>query len=115
MEKIMVIYDPNKGVVKRDGELKSYVKEIIDVAKTKNVTVHCANELLIEAFRVAVKKGEIDPKEIVFFFNGEVININKGGNLSEYPKGFLDTHMGFLFELLPKPKKDGKYSKEEEK
>lgn len=59
-----------------------------------------STESLVDSFRAMVSKKEISKDDVQFKFNGEIITMNKQGQLSNYPEGFCDARDDLLDELL---------------
>ena len=72
----------------------------------QELQVNIANGLVIHCFRLLVKKGKINRRDILFYNKAtdinlsEPIRIDSKGNLETYPLGFLDTYSDILSKLL---------------
>ena len=97
MPKIEIRYDPDNGLVFPDNKVESFVNNFNILGRDIYVCVGSA--LIIDYFRLAVKKGKISCNDIVFLFNDEVLPINKDGRLPRWPIGFCDHLMDVLSEL----------------
>lgn len=89
MSKLIVEYDPDKGMAFTDSKAQEYVDYAIG---NRPITPHIiiSNELLITLFRCAVAEKKIKHTEIEFLFKGKTIKISKHGRCEEWPKGFGD-------------------------
>jgi hypothetical protein len=56
------------------------------------------NEYEFLDIRVQIKKAQVFGYYLIF--NGKKIQIDKNGELEDYPQGLLDTMTGFYFELI---------------
>jgi len=106
--KLTIEYDPMAGHVYKDGESQGWVDDIIHstfFAATKiedrdDYVVTVASALLIDYFRLRVAQGIINPDQIQFKFNDEILKTNKYGRIEHWPKGFCDHTMYICGELL---------------
>ena len=65
--------------------------------------IETSSQILLEAFRVLVKRGEIPPYNngVIFVFKGEEILIKRNGETTCTIDGFCDALTNLLFELIP--------------
>ena len=97
---LTITYDPNFTGCVPDGRVKEVAGNIISYKdQKKEITV--SNELVVDELRLRIKRGEILGTEIAFRFKGEDIPIDEEGYFIEVPpKGFCDTGLGILEEIL---------------
>ena len=90
------------GIVLSDHEAYNFVRNTIRNYSNTGPDVHVvvANELTITAFRVAVKRKEIPHDQIQFMFENYGMNVDKGGRIDHWPRGFCDFNDNFLSTLL---------------
>lgn len=105
MNKLIVEYDPDNGLVLSDNKSKDYVESTIQNFITTIkllIPLHIVvgTELLITLFQCAVAEGKIKHTEIEFLFKGKTIKIDKFGTCNKYPKGFCWTFTDALETLL---------------
>lgn len=100
--KIIVHYSPEYGSTTPDGQIVKRVEEIIEdfIANKYTNVVYVGSEIILIAFRVAVKEGKLRPKDIVFRFKNQNIQIDKNGECSHYPEGFMDFTNSLLMRLI---------------
>jgi len=55
--------------------------------------------LIVDSFRVLVKRREIPVEDILFIFEGQEILANQDGGLEKWPRGFCDEETDLLREL----------------
>lgn len=70
----------------------------LDIYKPSGKLLGTVNEYEFLDIRVQIKKEQIFGYYLIF--NGEKVQIDKNGELEEYPLGLLDTMSGFYFELI---------------
>lgn len=105
---LKITYDPtNNDVAVSDGGINAVVtstlayfklmQDLHGIKQDYHVTV--SNELVIEAFRVAIVEKRINHEHVCFIFNNEELYPNSVGCLPKWPKGFCNTHSTFLRKL----------------
>lgn len=101
---LIIKYDPKKGKVVSDGLVKGWAKGVIENYQKggQPVTVHISvgATVMIDAIRVLVMEKRINYKEILCEFKKQTIRMDKYATMSDYPKGFCDTHTDILIELI---------------
>lgn len=102
---IIVEYNPTSDYVVPDAEVEKYVDDVLNYYKNTNPTVFglkitVGSEIIIQAFRVAIKEGRISHNDIVFEYNGERLPPDSYGRLCKWPKGFCSISLEFLSRLL---------------
>lgn len=70
----------------------------LDIYEPSGKLLGTVNEYEFLDIRVQIKKEQIFGYYLIF--NGEKVQIDKNGELEEYPLGLLDTMSGFYFELI---------------
>jgi len=98
---LKVTYDPENGSVVPDSGVPAFVEYVLsDYRCDIKYAVSVGSEVLINGFRLAVCRAELDPDEIVFIFKGEELVVNAEGRLPVWPRGFCDLTTHQLSELL---------------
>lgn len=107
IDKLQIVFNP--------GPIDSHPADIIEWTRTtiinryknlKNTDLFliCNSEHVINALRVATKKGEVKPGDaVVYHFNESgkhVLTIAENGEMTDYPDGFMDEWNNQLTELL---------------
>lgn len=106
---LKVIYTEENPIA--DSKALEYAKNIIyqyqnnilnsDFIINENITnISVSNEIVIDAFRICIKRGYIHHKDICFGYKNIEIYSDKTGYLDEWPEGFCDAYMNFLDEFL---------------
>jgi len=102
-KRMIIVYDDLIGHVMPDGLVEHYVDEVITQFKREDIEqlLIFGNQIPIDYFRLAVKKGKINCNDIVFRFrqDGEDIRINENGRLQRWPGGFCDYIETILSQL----------------
>jgi hypothetical protein len=104
---LVIEYQPNAVWPKAapDARLVEFAEAIIEDYKefcpapaifVKTIS----SQLMIDAFRLCVKRGLIDPKDFRFKFQGELLEVNENGKLPVWPPGFGDAYSKLLRELM---------------
>lgn len=89
-----------------DFEAEAFAYHMIKTADRPGVPItefDIANEIVIDAVRVLIKRGKISHQNVLFFYKtseSEPIRVDRNGTLSHYPDGFLDMRNKFLSELI---------------
>jgi hypothetical protein len=100
---LTIVYDEVVNPIS-DFDIDRYVELFIrNIKKNKDVSTSTgtSSELLILAFRVAVKEGKIDCKNIRFRFDKDIIYVDKDGRfLGPLSDGFCDHFDKYLAKLL---------------
>lgn len=98
----MVIIEYHKdGSVYSDFNLHFFVDFIERLCKEDHDhVVKVAAEIMIDAVRESVAKGKIDHKLLMFRYDGTDIEINEYASLNNWPKGFCDTGLKFVENIL---------------
>lgn len=98
---IKIKYSPF-GLARTDWEAKDIVRNIKEyIEKGFEPGIHIANELIILAIRVAVKKKEINYKDVCFEFNKQILTLNEDARFIEpFPDDFCGHTEKYLIELV---------------
>jgi hypothetical protein len=94
---ITIIYDPNLPVSISDGRVDGFVDNLLLHMPAE---VEVCNESVIDEIRLRICRGELDPGEVVFSFEGLIITADANSSLSEWPEGFCDSMSNRLFKRL---------------
>lgn len=99
MNKLIIEYDPDKGITLPDNKYEKYVNDAI---ANREITPHVVigSELLLTLFRCAVVKNKIKHSDLKFMFKGKIIDVDKYGTCREWPKGFDDIGINALEVLM---------------
>lgn len=79
-------------------QIKNITPPTVEVYNPENGLLITMNEYELLDLRVQIKKEKAQGYYIKF--NGEIILINRNGDLSEYPEGLLDTMTNYLLQLI---------------
>lgn len=97
---LTVEYNPDNGTVVPDNQVRSYAKMIIDsyhALGNQDFTVTVGAEIIISAFKVAAKNGDID---LQVKFQDTIIPVDADGRLEFYPPNYPDVNCDILLELF---------------
>jgi hypothetical protein len=97
---LTVYYRDTSDAAIPDGEVKAFVEFMATMTNNlgeENIDFTISNEVVIDAIRLAIRKGKIKHKDIVFVFDDRRCFSDKEGNLEFYP---LSVHNDILLELL---------------
>lgn len=90
-----------------DGQVEHFVEEMIEYYKrgapdgsNANMILPVGQELVITAFRVAVKNKQLVPGDICVIFKGHFLPIDENGRFNHWPDGFCDVFDKLLDQLL---------------
>jgi hypothetical protein len=100
---IIIDYHSEDGYCLPDGKAEKWVTKIIKGELSSfigDTYIQVCSSLLIDCFRVAIHEGRLDPKEIQFTFNGDVLFHDDRGRILDWPKGFGDVGDHILERLL---------------
>lgn len=98
---LTIEYDNNAESMS-DFSVQSVTKDIINTYNfnNNNMLYKTANGLVIQTFRLHVKNKLISHKEIIFKYQDQEIQLDKHGNLDEWPEGFCDEYEKVLIDLV---------------
>lgn len=106
MPKIIVVYDPQKGIALADGRISNYVdqalKVIPDLSSGTPYRIFVGTESLVNAFRIALKQGRVSTEDIGFEFEGKPVPHTPQGRFTDWPAGFcalMDMQLTELVEV----------------
>lgn len=101
MNKITIEYDPIKGDVMPDGKVHKYIDDTTAMAKNaEHIKLVIGSVLLFDAFRVAVKEGRIDHRNITIHFDKRSYNLDTNGKMAFWPIGLCDVYDDILDRLM---------------
>lgn len=100
MNKITVIYDPDEGDCVPDALALNYAQKVAENSKIEKQTTRVGSEIIIQAFRVLVKRGDICLHQIDFFYGDVLISCGVNNTLSSWPTGFCDYSDNLISEIL---------------
>ena len=97
---ITVHYIDTSDTAIPDGEVKGFVEllaSLVNNSEANDIDLTTSNEVVIDAIRLAIRKGKIKHNDIVFVFDDRKCLSDKKGNLEFYP---FSVHDDILLELL---------------
>lgn len=100
---ITIIYDPTSGVAVADGEVNWHVSHIVeDIKRGKEYDTdpRYSTSNIFTALRLAIVKGNIHHRDIVFQYNNQNIPVNSWGAIVDWPEGFCDSELRASEEIL---------------
>jgi hypothetical protein len=103
----MILTYSKSGIPVNDFEVEEVYKNIIHHLNEENDTGGSYNfsystENIFSRVRLGIVSGDISPDEIRFFYEGELIKINKYGAILHWPKGFLDLCIDLSEKIIRK-------------
>lgn len=100
---MIIIEFAEHGILNPDIKSESYAMRIYESYNDKNhdYLYTSSTESLFTAFRMLVAEGKIPHNEVVFKYNGEIMNIGLDGELiGGYPKGFCDAEIHLMHRII---------------
>lgn len=97
-----IIYDPKHRYALPDGLIERRVSRLIkqaEMAAPRPFEVTVSNELMVLAFRLAIKHGRLDHEQVRFRFGNTVIAPDKTGRLPGRPDSLCYHFEKYLLEL----------------
>lgn len=100
--KLTVDYNANNGFSCVDGRTEEYADHFIAkfLKQNNDQTVTIASEIIIDFFRLRLAEGVIKKDQIKFTFDGETLEHDKLGTMRHWPKGYCDTAIAPVEQLL---------------
>jgi hypothetical protein len=93
-------YHPD-GLCVPDAKTMQIAKSFVAAANdTSSHTILFSQAMLLDAFRVLIKRGDVDPTRVVIRFENNAMYCNRDGHVSDWPRGFCDHTENYLMELL---------------
>lgn len=97
---LTLIYDPD-GICVPDAKTMQIAESFVVAANdSMSHTILFSQAMILDAFRVLIKRGLVDPTRVVVRFENNAMYVGKEGNLSDWPRGFCDHTENYLMELL---------------
>jgi len=96
---LTISYDKD-GKVVSDANAISFAKKTITSLSQDDTFICVGTHMMIDAFRVLVKRGEISHEQICFKHEDQILQVNPDGRLNKWPSEFCKEHDLFLVELL---------------
>ena len=89
---IIVVYDAYNGQPISDGKALELAKVLLTLSETQDGEhiFSYSTENVFVAIRCLIAEKEFSPKNIRFLFEDKTLVIYSNGQLSQYPKGFID-------------------------
>lgn len=99
---IKLIYDPWFGISKPDSVVDEWVRCQISLHDTtkRDYEYNIGSELIIDRFRLAMIKNEIDINQVEFWFKDEKLIHNEYANIRPWPSDFCTTHNDVAYEII---------------
>ena len=100
-------YDPINGFVTPDANIEECIKNYIttfEVSSEYTYTISVGSELLIDAFRVAIREDKVSHEVVEFEFEDQILKPDSNARLDHWPRGFGDIHSNFFRRLLTRKK-----------
>lgn len=106
--KLHVVFDKNGDKVGDLDSMEYAISKLERIQGTEQeLQVNVANALVIHAFKVLVKEGQIKPYTELFLYNKATdpklkhpIRVDKNGEQENYPLGMMDEYSNLLMRLL---------------
>lgn len=107
MKELRIIYDAG-GLTRADTEIMKWAEQLAENFNQGSRYYECfvANAAMIDAIRLLIARGVLNHEEVSFEYKtdllheGEVIRPNRYGRLEPWPRGFCDTSIDIISELL---------------
>ena len=102
MKKLVVNFS-DKGTAIPDLKVKEWAEYAINQHLTlpgDETTIEVGTMVMINAIRLAVKRGTLDCNNVVFKYNDDMIKISKEGEFDHWPIGFCSHVMNKQFSEL---------------
>lgn len=102
------------GICMSDEIIEEWIDNLITrYSFTNDYEVTISNEIIVDAIRLRVIKGEINYKEIEFDYKEQKLYLNEYANFSEYPEGFCTMGLNIVMQILNLQRKKRKNIKNE--
>ena len=98
-----LLFADEKALFVANNIVEAYklTKEMLeDRGKIHDNSYVVANFIVIDAFRVLIKRKVIDPSEIQFGYEDKKFFADKDGRIADWPNGFGDEQSNLLMELM---------------
>jgi hypothetical protein len=94
-------YHPD-GICVPDVKTMETAESFVQRANEQGVMheIKFSQAMILDAFRVLIKRGVVDHTLVTFKFQGKVFHSNADGQLSDWPRGFCDLTEDYLLEIL---------------
>lgn len=97
--RIVLVYDPIYGVPVADGLAAEFVSNIVH--STQEHLLYTSSCLVVDYFRLALRKKELNLSDIFLQFEGKQILLSSSGRFASYlPAGFCDYRDKIIDEIL---------------
>lgn len=103
MIKLTIEYNSTNGHVLPDGEIEKYVDTLASYMRSNTAIPKkelISSVVILDTFRVAVKEGKLNHKEVIIRFEGKNYKLDTEGKISNWPKGLADVYDNILEKLL---------------
>ena len=89
------------GQAYSDFNLDAFIKMIkLDQVDNFSMKYEVSTSNIIYAVKLAVVRGDLDPEQIQFDWQGQIITVNKFGSLNDWPKYFADIDARMCEEII---------------
>lgn len=99
----MLIIEYHKdGVHVADHETMAIAEGMVQRANDPERTfeTRISQAMILDAFRVLIKRGAVDHKNVKIKFENKIMSVCERANLSDWPRGFCDYTENYLMELI---------------
>lgn len=97
---IIAIYDPLDGTPVSDGATLDTVGHLIELNETGSVSVRYSTENIFYGLRLAVVKGQVSHRDVVFEYDGTRIALNEYGSAHDAPVEFCAFTSDLAYNVL---------------
>lgn len=66
----------------------------------KTFEIRISQAMILDAFRVLIKRGFVDHKNVKVKFERRIITVHENGRLADWPVGLCDFTENYLMELI---------------
>jgi hypothetical protein len=87
---ITLEYDAVSGLVLPDGKISQYVSDYIEQNRNNDVSLVISQCHILNMFRLHVKNGNLNNKDIVVKFQDLILRVDCNGTLESWPVGMAD-------------------------
>lgn len=99
---LIINYRPMTGEAVHDGYIDTYVAILLNRLNETDDDFVCniATELVIHKLRERINAGVINPSDIQFMYNEEIVQHDRNGRFTHWPDGFCNNYGKILEKLI---------------
>lgn len=98
---LKIRWDALNGISLPEGTVERWARLAVeDFLKNGDMEISVGSTVLINAFRILIKKGQLRPDQVQFIVEDEVLPVDENGRFHRWPMGFADIINRQLLELL---------------